>query len=839
MLVLNSAVSSSIATIKDHGKNISKVIAISNNAYHLIKQSDAIELPIKLNQIYEITAQAVGFKTFASIHAHVNQKQAVVCAQLDVNTVAVTLVSLTGAAPEKAEFIAKHIVEYIIKSGLMSVPNDETPDYMGELWLYLTLLRYLNVTPYHPILRDVVKGSFTFEFANPELTDLSTTMNFPLSGWIDLCVLNNMLPSMQTHIHTQVETASIYYGDIFGGSPRLSSHADSENFLAQSSALGTGYFRIIRTFNDNAFAPTPDQLSQGITIKDIKLNHPLLLKYVIGSRAKNLFLNYSQITAQRDMLYDLYGFKPKMDAVINRIADVRIFEASEYFLKTATTHLKALNGVLHHDNTESKLQVRPEGVSELSWRVHIVDYAEQVVELAKSFVRDAVVNQDEVLDLEKIYFNDFGLLMFAFDSDVEVQLPTKLFNQTFTPYNFSIFFNVFANFLIAQSELTAKSNKKHLTTMSYAVFQVAKESMQFPIFQTLNQLFNMDVLQDAVHLSINRLDLIENRVSHYKFKGELTTGTETKPESISMITVDGLRHETLFLGLMHKYLADRVTLADIVRRVQSADIEVNFALSETESYFPRIGNFFGLPYGVDPKSATYNDHIQLLGKHQDSLANFDLSELLIWLVGLMQEEGYVGSKNIINGIHLQNLHELMASMLSSELIDLLSNQLPKEQGAAWTGRTVGFISVLIPVLVYLRDLGELELSPETYMEYLDLSKIENLVFEHNGRFGSEFEKVCEPLKAYVTALPSYNPEKRGHQATQTVEQHGFICMFISKTFGDLAFGSSVLKPGLNSQFKTLLEFALELSKAPFFHIDGESRMAMFKKLGVMIEKLKF
>lgn len=837
MLVLNSAVSASIAQIKDHGKNISKVIAISNNAYHLVQQSDASELSIKLNQIYEITAHAVGFKTFASLQSHVNQDKAVVCAHLDVQTVAATLVALTDAVPDQAEFIAKHIAEYILNSGLMTLPDANTPDHAIELRLYQPILCYLNVKPFHPILRNVVKDSFTFEFGNPLLEDLSTEMNFPLSGWIDLCVLNNMLPNMQSHVHAEMNTASIYYSDIFGGSPRLSNHADSENFLAQPSALGTDYFRIVRTYNQFPFIPAPEQMKQGFSPKDIKLEGPLLLKYVIGSRAKNLFLDYAQITVQRDMLYDLYNFKQTMDKVIQNIGDARIFEASEYFLKTATTHLKALNGVIHCDNRESKLQARPEGVNELSWRVHIVDYAEQIIELAKSFVRDMVTNQDEVLDLEKIYFNDFGLLMFAFDSDVEVQLPKKAYNQTFTPYNFSIYFNVFANFLIIQSDLTKKAENKHLTTMSYAVFQVAKELMHFPIFETLNKLFDLETLQDAIHLSINRMDMINNRVHHFKYEGVLTTGSKKKSQSVSLISTNGLRRETLFLGLLRQYQADNLDLSGVIRRVVYGEMETDFTLTETSIYLPMAENFFGLPSGMDAKKATHQDHIQLMEKYQqDSLGRYDLSELVIWLVELMQAEGYEASKKIIQGKHYQNLYEVMPTMLSSELISLVAHGIQKNKSDAWYDRTIGLISALTPVLTYLRDLGEIKLSPETYIEHLELSKMEALVFDHNGQFGPEFDGIIEPLKAYIASLPKYNPELRGNQPKTTLEQHGFISMLISRAIGEAIHQ---YQEGFNNpELEVLLEFALELSAKPFLHIDDQSRLNMFKKLDVMIEKLK-
>jgi intracellular multiplication protein IcmO len=48
------------------------------------------------------------------------------------------------------------------------------------------------------------------------------------------------------------------------------------------------------------------------------------------------------------------------------------------------------------------------------------------------------------------------------------------------------------------------------------------------------------------------------------------------------------------------------------------------------------------------------------------------------------------------------------------------------------------------------------------------------------------ELILEPIKNYVKNLPGYDVSKKGKQGSQVLEQHGFITMQLTKTFGSLA-----------------------------------------------------
>jgi intracellular multiplication protein IcmO len=48
------------------------------------------------------------------------------------------------------------------------------------------------------------------------------------------------------------------------------------------------------------------------------------------------------------------------------------------------------------------------------------------------------------------------------------------------------------------------------------------------------------------------------------------------------------------------------------------------------------------------------------------------------------------------------------------------------------------------------------------------------------------QTVMDPLKNYMLNLPGYNPKKKGDQAGEVREQHGFITMQLTRVFGSLA-----------------------------------------------------
>lgn len=137
-----------------------------------------------------------------------------------------------------------------------------------------------------------------------------------------------------------------------------------------------------------------------------------------------------------------------------------------------------------------------------------------------------------------------------------------------------------------------------------------------------------------------------------------------------------------------------------------------------------------------------------------------------------------------------NNMNIMGNSSSGMLIELIVSLMDdsgKGGGDMWKGRAISFVSALSRPLVYLRDKGYINLSPEVYLEYFELTKLEELVFEHGGKYGDEFEGVVEPLESYLITLPGYDRTKMKKQGEKTLEQHGYITMQLTRIFNDLNF----------------------------------------------------
>lgn len=138
-----------------------------------------------------------------------------------------------------------------------------------------------------------------------------------------------------------------------------------------------------------------------------------------------------------------------------------------------------------------------------------------------------------------------------------------------------------------------------------------------------------------------------------------------------------------------------------------------------------------------------------------------------------------------------NTFNLMSNTSDQMLIELLNNLLDGSSGGDdfWKGRAMTFIASITVVLVYLRDNGFIQLSPSAYIRYLELSALEELVFEHDNKYGEEFNMVTESLKNYITTLPAYKnlPRFRKRQDADTLKQHGFIVMQLTRCFNELTY----------------------------------------------------
>lgn len=140
---------------------------------------------------------------------------------------------------------------------------------------------------------------------------------------------------------------------------------------------------------------------------------------------------------------------------------------------------------------------------------------------------------------------------------------------------------------------------------------------------------------------------------------------------------------------------------------------------------------------------------------------------------------------------ITNTFNMMSNTSDGMLIELLNNLLDDSGGGndMWKGRAMSFVAALTRVLTYLRDQGIIQLSPSTYTQYLELSALEELVFEHDGKYGEFYGSVVSALSMYLTTLPGYNtsPKARKKQEQKTIEQHGYIVMQLTRAINNLTY----------------------------------------------------
>jgi len=135
-----------------------------------------------------------------------------------------------------------------------------------------------------------------------------------------------------------------------------------------------------------------------------------------------------------------------------------------------------------------------------------------------------------------------------------------------------------------------------------------------------------------------------------------------------------------------------------------------------------------------------------------------------------------------------------SSMLSQLVISLMDAASKTPDGDMWKGRAIGFVEALMRVLVYMRDDGKILLDANTIRNYFTLDRLEAMtmdkVFIRDGQESVSLAvappQILEPIYNYVVNLPGYNPQKKGKQVSQVLEQHGFITMQLTRVFTSLA-----------------------------------------------------
>jgi len=133
-----------------------------------------------------------------------------------------------------------------------------------------------------------------------------------------------------------------------------------------------------------------------------------------------------------------------------------------------------------------------------------------------------------------------------------------------------------------------------------------------------------------------------------------------------------------------------------------------------------------------------------------------------------------------------------SSMLTQLVVNLMGSS--GNDGDMWKGRAIAFVEALMRLLVYMRDEGAILLDANSIRNYFDLQRLESMVidkvFPRDDQESVNIESipklVTDPLRNYLKTLPGYNPEKKGKQVSQVLEQHGFITMQLVRSFSSLA-----------------------------------------------------
>lgn len=151
------------------------------------------------------------------------------------------------------------------------------------------------------------------------------------------------------------------------------------------------------------------------------------------------------------------------------------------------------------------------------------------------------------------------------------------------------------------------------------------------------------------------------------------------------------------------------------------------------------------------------------------------------------EKQEVAPKNEVEKAYIADMRALFVSGSAPILIETLSGMLEdNNDDETANSRAIAFIAAITRPLIYLRDRDHIKLNIATYIEYMELSKVEGLLFKHDGKYGSKFDEVLRPLLAYVKTIPGYDVSRidKG-QDQKTNEQFGFIAMQVIKILNHL------------------------------------------------------
>lgn len=688
MLVLDSAAVPTIADLKSHGKNLLKTLEIAHYAFIVSDLNHGNGIPhfsIKSSHIQELIAVALGFKTFAALQAEIkgngmsfqSRKPAKSSEEplliLDHSDLCSRIMSIVGIADENyGNFLSKYFMDYLVMSGttLDGSLFALEPNKDNGLSKYLPFLKYLRVSPFSAPMRSVVENSHTFIYGYGviEKNTLNTKDHFPLDGWIQIAILNNLLEESVDGYRAGYNLIKLPVHIFFQGTPRLSQQEDIFNFLESTSRIGSEYYSLKK--EDEIWNIIPQKEDEDSKVAEYELI------FEIQSRLKAIINDHVSDVASDTKSYSTYlmhGGNYQLEMLLSSFTPTvvlaNIYEATEYFLTTCKNHLSDLNPVLHLGKEEALLSVRHPSVNEISWRRQVCDYAQNMLNAAKYFFTQCAVGLDE-LDLNKVYFNDYGFLMFDYDHDIEFYMYSLGHRITLNALDFSIFFNLFANVIYVKSEKITKPESKHMLAMSFLMFQLTKHlSSKTPALKFMGEVFDLNEFEEVLNVLLKRFDLVESKVEYGYIHFSETTKESQKTGLIYTVYPQGLAEEAALLTLLHKNHSEGLSAINLIKMLKgfSTGDEIKLPSPDKTQIYEAKTSPINMKMGlleslVTMKMEDYLEVLQDLSAASEDGQVIGFGDVLLWVSNLFARTSYTKISESLK--ELKEVNENMYTILS-------------------------------------------------------------------------------------------------------------------------------------------------------------------------------
>jgi hypothetical protein len=197
---------------------------------------------------------------------------------------------------------------------------------------------------------------------------------------------------------------------------------------------------------------------------------------------------------------------------------------------------------------------------------------------------------------------------------------------------------------------------------------------------------------------------------------------------------------------------------------------------------------------------------------------------------------FLGKKGRTNGLNpFKRMSAAEITQLIGDLMDAPGHD------PMWHGRAVALVHAVVPAAVWLRDTGRIKLDAKELHRLFDLGEITDIV----EKYPEMPEHIRGNLTSYLRDLPGYDPAKGKKQSQTPRDQHGYLTMQLTNTFGAFinTYASVFMDADevdfwdivANGRIAVILLPALAKSSADLSMI-GKMMVAMFKNaLGRLLD----